>query len=345
MSDIWITADPGIIIVSGTGECIEYAIVPPPGIVTVGGSGTSIEGVVIYGNVVIATIIVGGKGDVWLVPSQKEWVWTSRIGLMDFTDSDTGEVTKRPMSFSGWIYAIKKLGNSAIIYGENGIAMMMPVGVNWGLRDIHPIGLMGKNAVIDTKDKHLFIDKKRALGIIQEGQVPQLIDYSRWFNALNTKVVMSYDPSLDIVFICDGALGFVYSDSGLGKGPVNVAGIGFKDITLYATAPDELVFDPFNVCFDIIDFGVRTEKTITEVDFGINLSNALYCAIDYRWNKAQDWFTSPWVKADYQGRTFHFVSGVEFRIRTKLLTYEEMELDYGNVIGKYADLKPLGGIA
>ena len=354
VADSIIILDAPEIVLSVSGYDSIITLTPTPIEIALSLDGYGVAGVVIRTGgtntdddpLVSMSLAVDGDYKQWLVPSQKEWVWTSRIGYMNFDDSDTGEVTKRPMSYTGWIYAIKKLGNQAIIFGENGISVMVPSGTTWGLQNIHPVGIKGKNCAVVANNKVLFIDNQNQLGVITEGQGLQFIDYSPYFENMNSNTVMSYDPALDATYICDGTYGYIYTDSGLGQGPSNISGIGYRDDTLFATAPSSPVFAPLNICTDIIDFGVRTEKEIHEIDFGMAVVVPLYACIDYRWNKAQTFFTSPWVKADYQGRTFHYnISGVEFKIRAKLLTYEYVELDYVNVLGKVAELKPMQSAA
>lgn len=345
--------DPIAIPITLTGDAAIVTLYPSPIVIATTLSANQAVSIVVRsraltGVSLIIPIVFSIDADYkqWLIPKSDEWVWTSRIGQMDFTDSDTGEVTKRPMSYNGVIYSIKKVGNQAVIMGENGISVMVPSGTTWALKNIHPIGIKGKNCAVQTVNKVVFIDNKNSLGIITEGQGLQFIDYSQYFELMSQNTVMSYDPSLDIIYIADGTYGFIYSDSGLGQGPTNISGLGYQNDTLFATAPSQPLFDALNICTDIIDFGVRTEKEIYEIDCGMSVVVPLYACIDYRWSKAQEWFTSPWVKADYQGRTFHYnISGVEFRIRIKLASYEYVELDYVNVLGKMADLKPLKSAA
>ncbi len=318
-----------------SGDILNRNIFPDPIIIAITPSGIPIPGLVLEGKISISVSITG---DPWLIPIGDCWVWTSKIGSMDFTEDLTGEATKRPMKWSGYIYHIKKLGGSAIVYGSNGISRLTPQGVNWGLSEVWPVGLKARNAVVELsgKDIHKFIDASGRLCTLNAEGPPQAVDYSNYFSAMGMNLVMTHDGLNDLVFVADGISGYVISDMGIGKGPATITGMGYKDGYLYAASSEELVFAPFEICTDIVDFGSREEKTINEVDLGVAATNDLWVAIDYRWNKASAFVTSPWVKADRQGRAFPMVSGVEFRIRVKLLVYESISLDYIKVHGQVA---------
>jgi len=297
---------------------------------------------VIRGNVLEATVahslaaLVGnGKisGYPWVLHSGYEWVWNSKIGVLDFTIDKSNQAGQRPMEFGGFIYAIKKLGNEVIVYGQNGVGTLSPAGVHFGRKTIYNVGLIAKNAVCGTEQVHYFIDSN---GIMwkMSGQGLEMIDYSNWFSALNNRTVMTYNEKKKTVHICDGVRGFVYSESGLGKGPINITGMGLQSGIFYVSAPVAIVTDPLQVATDIIDFGSRDTKYIDHLDVGMDVVQDLYMAVEYRLNKGQTFFMTPWIKADYTGTVHLIVSGIEFRFWLKVLNWEQIRIDYINVSGK-----------
>jgi len=293
----------------------------------------TLSGISIAGNVVTADVLTAYamlKGIVYLIPSQVSWVWTTKVGAVDFTVDKTQEVSSRPMPWDGWTYKIKKFGNSAIVYCQNGIAVMTPHGVLWELKTLMNVGLKSKNSVCGTDDTHFFVDKTGILYKMDMNGI-EVHDYSNFLSTLTSATVMSYDPRLKTVHITDGVLGFIFSASGLGKGPINITGIGYKVGTFYITAPGTITTDPLQICTDIIDLGTRGVKTIYEIDIGIALTKPLYVAVDYRWNKGQDFFTTPWTLVDFSSRANITASGIEFRIRAKVLEYEVIQIDYMNI--------------
>jgi hypothetical protein len=84
------------------------------------------------------------------------------------------------------------------------------------------------------------------------------------------------------------------------------------------------------------------EKTINGIDIGLTVQQDVYAAIDYRWEPSKAFITSPWVKVNRYGQAFFHQAGIEFRVRIKILTYEDIELDYTNVRVLYDTLKPIG---
>lgn len=271
----------------------------------------------------------------WVTPNFASWVWAGRIGAWDFEQDDGGEASRRPMPFEGAIYRIKKLGVAAIVYGDNGVTRMTPHGVHWGIQDLHKGGVKGRTAVCGTPHKHYFIDKIGMLYKILPEQLPEKIDFSNLFFTLGTDTVLSYDDRLDIIYITDNSVGYALTADGLGKCPANITGVGYKGGVFYITAPATITNSPLEIATDIIDFGVRTEKTINYLDFGIALSNDLYAALDYRWSKDDSWTSTSWRKVDDYGRVSFMVTATEFRIKAKLTSYEDVRMDYINIFGKY----------
>ena len=305
--------------------------------------GGSNAGVIVQGTVYGGGLIKS-RGPL-VGPLYSNWIWTSHIGSLNFKHDDTGEVRKFPMLWGGIIYRVERLGSSGVVvYGDNGITFSTRVGTDWtNYKQLLRVGIKGRGAVCvrENDREHFFIDATGFFWRLLEGSEPVNIDYSNYFADLNSNVVMSYDYDEDIIYICDGVKGYVWSEDGLGQGPPNITGIVTRNGTFYCTAPAAITTDPFNICTDIQDFGVRTEKTISQIDMGVALQGDAYGAIDYRWRTNQNFFISPWTKADRNGRIFHRVSGIEFRIRIKLMTWEDIELDYGNIKILYDDFKPL----
>ena len=287
-------------------------------------------------------------GTAGFIQQQKKTAWgrTSKIGALDFVKDNSGEVVDIVMSWEGTIYAIKKLGNSSIVfYGDNGVTLAYPKGVFWGTKDLLLVGIKGKGSVCSKSDdsEHFFIDKTGLFWILKEGALPKSIDFSNYFLSMSASLVMNYDNSNDIAYICDGTYGYTYSSFGLGQGPKNITGVGVRNGVLYCTGHGVVVTDPFSICTAITDLGTRFEKTTFQVDLGSYSNKDFWVAIDYRWHTNQAFFTTPFVKADKYGRAFLTASGVEFRVKVKLLEWDDIQLDYVNAHIKVDDLKTIGG--
>jgi hypothetical protein len=298
--------------------------------------GAELSGPSLVGTVVTAAALEYGAEIVFLGATigptpLHPLVRIGKIGEMYFVKDETGEVIDRIMSWPGWIYQIRKLGNSGvIIYGQNGVTRMYPVDVKFGVQDLLLVGLMGRGAVCSKENEreHYFIDKTGLFWKLTEGGEPKSIDYSNHFSTLNSNVLMHYDNRQDMIYICDGVLGFVWSEWGLGQGPNNITGLGTKDGIDYVISPGTITTDPFQITTDIMDGETKRPKTVTQMELGISAVKDVYAALDYRWNKGGAWITSPWVKADRAGTVNNFVSGVEFRAKVKMTEWEDVKLDY-----------------
>jgi hypothetical protein len=296
-----------------------------------------------YGIIHSATGIIGiGSigGDFYLLHTGQSLIWTSRYNSMNFTKdpADIGsyqEVKRMAMLWPSWIYQILMLSDAgpAVAYGKNGITVLKPNGFDWGKQTIHSVGLKGKTSVVKTPRGHYFIDNTDFLGHVTDKGIDSYIDFSNYFSTMSNKLVMVYRSDTDVVHICDGTYGYILTQWGLGKGPATLTGIGYKDGTLYAVANSALVFSPFTVTTDIIDMQTRKEKVITGFEVGIATTKDLYGQVSYRWNKADAFYTTPWVKATRYGEIFIDASGIEFQFSLNLSAFEATQIDYWNVLG------------
>jgi len=278
-----------------------------------------------------ATAFALAYGDLVLERPSSNWVQWSKIGYLDFTIEKDNVAGKRPLDWKGWVYQTKKLGNRVVVYGENGVSVLTPQGVNWGLQTIYRIGLKGKNAIAGTDSIHYFVDREGQLWSLTEGLTK--LDYSEYLASMFSMLVLTYDESSDLLYVCDGAQGFVYRNGSLGKGPINVSGLGYQSGSLYVTAPATIVTRIPELCTDIFDMGTRKGKTIFSLEFGTDLTTVLYASIDYRRNKAVAFSQSPWYGVSEGGKVFITAFGREFRVRAKTLAYEYFEIDSIKICG------------
>ncbi|MCC7570633.1 hypothetical protein KO465_04755 [Candidatus Micrarchaeota archaeon] len=261
------------------------------------------------------------------------WIQWSQIGSLSFTKGRDNVAGEKPLDWYGRIYCLKKLLKTVVAYGQSGVTLLTPAGTTFGMSTINRVGLKGKHAVTGDDAKHFFIDSDNKMWKLGDGI--KLLDYAEYFKDMNDNLVMTYDNTENMIYICDGLVGYVFDvvNESLGKGPKNITGLGYKAGTLYVTAPDAVTIDPFEVWTDIFDLGYRGGKTIFSLEFGTNLDVNLYAAIEYR--RATDgMFTqTPWYKVGPTGRVFITAWGREFRFGVKTLTYSYFDLDYIKVNG------------
>ena len=289
----------------------------------------------IWGSVFSGTALAYGfaYGDLLLENLRANLIKWSNVGSLDFTIGRDNVAGERRTDWVGWIYEIKKLGNKVVAYGENGVSMLIPSGNNYGLNTIYRIGLKSKQAVTGNDAAHYFIDNKGQLFSL--GETLQKLDYSEYLSAMNNPV-MSYNAEIDLVYMCDGTLGYVYSprDKSFGSGPINLTGISSQDETLYAVSPATIVIPNFEICTDIYDLGTRKLKTVFSLEFGIDLDTTLQVSIDYRRDKTKTFAQTSWHVIDEGGFVKITCNGREFRFRVQALNWEYFEIDYININGE-----------
>ena len=297
-------------------------------------TGTFITGIAANGLMTLTTSIHPADAFISFTNAVKHnWIKWSDIGYLSFTQGRDNVAGERPLDWAGWIYQVRKLNDKVIAYGQNGVSFLIPRGNAFGLNTIYRIGLKGKHAVAGDETKQFFIDNTGCMWKVSDSL--KSLGYSEYLDSLNSSVVMSYDSSENLLYICDGVLGFVFDVEGesLGKGPVNITGIGYKSGTQYVTASSTISTDAFEICTDIFDLGVRAGKTIFSVELGTDLTAGLYVSVDWRRDKAGSFTQTPWYAVSAQGRATVIAYGREFRFRVKTASYEYFELDYIKING------------
>jgi len=263
---------------------------------------------------------------------KNNWVKWSDIGNLDFTINKSNVAGDRPLDWYGSVYAVKKLGDKVIAYGENGVSALVPIEKTYGLNTIYNIGVESKGAVAGSDRIHFFIDNTGQLFSLSEEL--KILGYSEFFSAMSG-IVLSWDGENNVLYICDGDYGYVYSpiDKSLGTCSPLITGVSSQYGILYASASGTIVTPAFEICTDIFDFGTHRNKTIFELEFGTNVTGTLQAAIDYRNNFKSAFTQTAWKDVATKGNVFITALGREFRIRAKMTSYEYIEMDYITVNG------------
>jgi hypothetical protein len=342
--NIYIAATSLDLVVEVLGTWLNVGVIADPIEVVVTIPGTMVIGKLFSNSALIAITVSMGSPEIVTVGVKKSWVKWGNIGNLDFTIWKDNVAGERPLDWKGWVYAIKKLGNKVIVYGEGGVSVLAPAGNTFGLFSAYKVGLKGKHAVAGDDKIHFFIDAAGVLfsigeiamksSLFESSIIPERLDYSEYLSLMNNPV-LSWDALNKLLYICDGLSGYVYSpdDKSLGSGPNNITGIGSQGGTFYVTASAAIVTPIFEICTDIYDMGSRKNKTISTVELGTDVTGDLWVALDYRMDKAAAFKTLGWHKVSPNGVTNIPCYGVEFRVRVKRTTYEYFELDYIRVNG------------
>ena len=340
--------DRGIIVITlsvSSGSTLSNFITATPIVITLSLSTDThyVAPVVINATPILITFTI--RGEAYVELSKSNWVKWSDIGNLDFTIGRSNVAGEMPMPWNGWVYDVRKLGGKVVVYGENGIALLTPIGEPapaFGLKLLSNVGLKGRDCVCGTEDFHFFIDRSDMLQKLTPQGGMQRLDYSEFLSLMSASTIMHYDTLEELLYICDGTYGYVYSEDGLGRGPATLTGLGRRGSVLYVTASHpHTITEPLQITTDALDFGVRTEKTVYWIDVGTDqdIVDNLQVKLFYRREKDLDWSETDWVTCHKDGRTPFRVTGVEFKISIRAQVYEYFEIDYVNVLGKTPDMK------
>lgn len=326
------------ILVSLEGEWFRKCIVADPIVITLTQLGSlpgSTTGFIVAADPIEITVILKAAHSyiqTYTEALKSNWIRWSDVGHLNFTINRSNVAGERRTDWAGWIYDIKKLGDKVIVYGENGVSILTPSGNTYGLSTVHRIGLKSKQAVTGNDSTHFFIDNKGQLYSLSDSL--QKLDYSEYLSVMSSPV-MSYDTENELIYICDGTYGYVYSvgDKSLGKGPINLTGISSQGGTLYAVAPATIATPTFEICTDIYDLGTRNFKTVYSIEVGTDLTEYLQASVDFRVSNKGSFTTLGWHLVNPSGVAYIPCYGVEFRFRLKALSYEYFEIDYLTING------------
>lgn len=304
-------------------------------------SGTFVTGYA-FSSIIELTTTLSAHGFYTSV-SKSGWVKWSKIGQLDFTIDESNVAGERPLSFSGYVHNILRLGNFTVAYGENGINVLKPQGVNYSLEPVKSLGLLCRTAVVGDRYQHFFIDKRSRLFKFSTDRIEKL-DYSEFLETL-TSPSMILDSENDMLYICDGTNGFVYNyaDKSFGKGPGEVSGLGYKDNTLYLVASDTISMPKFEICTDIYDFGTRQAKTIRGIEVGTDISDKIQAKIASRTLNNRDFKETSWVSVNPNGIAYIPCYGNEFKVYLRSFIVEVFDIDYIKIFGFVHGVNQYGG--
>ena len=330
----------GVLVATGSihGTWINISVTASVLTTTLSIHGTYGSGIIVSGLLSLTLSLRPGELDTVYVPfttmAGVSWIKWSNIGDIDFTIGRDNVAGERPLDWRGTVYSIKKLGTRVVVYGAGGVSILTPADNTYGMTTIYRVGLKGKGSVTGDDSKHFFIDTAGKLWKLTDSL--KLLGYEEYLSVLDANVTMSYNPVTNLVYISDDSAGYIYdvATGDLGGGFANLTAIGYQAGTTYVGAvAASLTSIPFEICTDIYDLGTRSSKTIYSLEFGVDLTKALYAAIDYRRSKAASFVTTAWTLVSPNGKVFITAWGREFRFRVKTLTYEAFELDYITVNG------------
>ena len=279
-------------------------------------------------------------GDAVISFEDARWVGWSKIGEASFKADLVNDAGFMPMDWDGVVYVIKQLGKNAVIYGNNGIAMLFPVkepAPTFGKQTISLVGVMCKSAVAGDEHEHFYIDVEGVLWRLS-GESPERLGYEQYFSELNNPI-LTYDKIKRYIYISDQENGYLLTLAGLGGGYAGITGFFRVNGQSKLVSPEPVETPVLNVMTDIIDLGYRGLKTIESVQYGISLDARAEAAIDFRYMADDAWRTTQWVRLSPEGVAFIRTAGLEFRFRLRMLEPGFCEVSYMNIQYKKTDYR------
>jgi len=265
-------------------------------------------------------------------------VW-SDIGSINFVPTRRNEAGFRPMPWQGYVKRVMRLGDVVMVYGDNGMASLVPVtkpAPTFKFDEVMDLGIPHKGAVGGDKNVHAFVDQKGWLWRALPGKLERL-GYQEYMKTMTlANIMISYDPSEKEFFISDGVKGFLLTRHGLceiHQLVTSCASLDGNSIGVYDDTEDT----EFRGETDTVDLGLRALKTISVLEL-----QADYAAAS--WNREGTFKDLPWVRINDAGFATVQATAVEFRLRAKSNSYANANLDYIKARFKLVDKRAIRGV-
>lgn len=270
-----------------------------------------------------ATVITNTK--------RSNWVGWSKIGQASFVMDVSNDAGFKQMEWPGYVYDVRKLGDSVVIYGSNGISLALPVSSpapTFGFKELYRGGIKSKLSVAGDEFVHYFVDKIGCLYQVNVDKGVQKLGYEEFLSTMTTPVLL-WDSMLSRLYISDSETGYTFNGGALGGGYKNITGVArVENSTISFVSPEDIELDGIGICTDTIDFGSRGMKIVDSVQYGIDTDSRVYAAIDYRYSTDESFKTTKWVRLNREGIAHIRVSGTDFRFRLRSDSHIFAELSY-----------------
>lgn len=317
----------------------------------VGGIGLSLQlhgkALVTYpanrGSEAAISLSLGFNADFVIENHRKNWVAWSKVGEASFVLDLVNDAGFMPMKWDGYVFGVKQLDDMIVVYGTRGVSAIFPASASptFGLRELVPIGIKSKNAFAGTIAVHYFIDRLGALWQLNNSRNPASrrvvrLGYEEYLEPL-VNPCLFFDEYLNRLLISSTAIGYIYTDKGMGGGYGNLSGYCYDAGTILVASPTEISTPLFNFTTDIVDFGERGQKTIESIQVGTDAPEVLEVAYDYRYGITQSFVSTHWIRLNREGVAYLRCAGTEFRIKLRSVVLQALEVDYLNVQYKLTD--------
>jgi len=232
-----------------------------------------------------------------------------------------GEIGFARIPFRGRIRSVKRLGNRVVVYGTEGVGLLVQEDKGFRIDPLLDTGIIHRDCVAGDDQHHMFVDKKSRLWLIQNEYIPILKGYEDHLANLtysDTTPLMSYDSINDDFYITDGILGvgtersYVFSNGELAESRYRPSTILTQSGNFYATYTNGV--EAFEVVLHAADMGRRALKTIQTVEVAYRLCRTVKVAVEYR-HGATDYYTrSTLIPVNKEGVAWPMITAPDLRI-------------------------------
>jgi len=273
----------------------------------------------------LGQLIIGGiftNQSPWKELSKCSVIW-SDIGSTEMNPEDyvTAGFATMPWdeNGNGEVYKVLPLGNTVRVYGDRGIANLLPydVGntVGFGVSPVEYPGILSSDSIAGDEKVHGYVDANYDWWLIT-GEKAVNLGYRKFMKTLTNRILVRYDSSHNRFYISDGVLCYVYTKYGMYSTNQCVSSIGnYKGILCGFVKDNEDT--KIRLETKSVDFGYQGHKTIEAVETGLTydtvaneeISGALSVKYDYK----GDFLQLPWTSLNPRGIFTQKATGREFK--------------------------------
>jgi len=293
-------------------------------------------------------VFMGGLSpwDTWTDLSERHVAW-SDIGSSVFSLDRRNEAGYREYDFSGSVVEVKKLGQTAIVYGYNGIAAFRAVAEpapTFAYKNVARIGLYNKGAVAGDDNEHCFVGSDGFIYKLDDQLKLTKLGYQEYMTQLsNGTLVVNYDSSEGDYYFSDGVRSFLLTENGLAEIFQRISTLEYYNGVKYGVSSDD-TDSSFLAVTDRVDFGLRGRKTIECIESATAGGGSLSAAIDWRNDAREAFRRTSFVPFNSQGVSNIKVSATEFRFVLKCSSYSDAFVSSATVRYKMDDMRSIRGI-
>jgi len=287
---------------------------------------------------------VGGNiTTAWYDCGENYVVW-SDIGSAVFTPDQKNTAGYAIVPYHGAVLRVLPLGDILLVYCENGVMAMKPSQQYFAMAELLPVGIPWKGAVGGGSSGHVFIDYNGELWKVEPGPKVKKLGYQEYMTQLTAgDIMVSYNAGEDEYYISDGSLTFLLTPFGLCQTYQLPTSLAFVDGQLVGVNSNGSDVEGRAVT-DLVDFGIRSFKTVSVLEVGGFSSAGFRACVDWRSDNSGSFQRSTWLVSNPTGFVTPIVTANDFRLCVKSSSFSDMELRYIIARVKNVDRRAMRGV-